>query len=64
MTNTKGPAKLGDMSRTTLLRMTCPIDVFQFSHLGNFVVRYKICSERHANVSRRQQKHFLSPKLG
>ncbi len=30
-------AKLGDMSRATLLRVTCPLDVFQFSRLGNFV---------------------------
>ncbi len=30
-------------------------------HLRNFVARDKSCSKRHANVSGRQQKHFLSP---
>ncbi len=43
----------------TLSRMTCPLDVSQFSFLGND----KICSEIHANVSERQQKHFLSLRL-
>ncbi len=58
-----GKAKLGDMSRATLSHVTCPLDVSQFRHFGNFVVRDKICSERHANVIDRQQKHFLSPCL-
>ncbi len=37
-TECKGMAKLGDMSFGTLLHVTCPLDVSQFSHLGNFVV--------------------------
>ncbi len=52
------------MSRVTLSRVTCPFDVSQFSHLGKFVARDKICSERQANVSGRQQKHFVHPQLG
>ncbi len=38
------------MPRATLSRVTCPLDVSQFSHLGNFVVRNKICSKRHATT--------------
>ncbi len=36
----------------------------QLSFLGNFVARDRICSDRHGNVSERQQKHFFSPWLG
>ncbi len=42
----------------------CPLNVFLFSHLGNVEANNKTCSSRHADVSGRQQKHFLSLRLG
>ncbi len=51
------------LNKETLSCMTRSLDVTQFSQLRNFVVREKICSERHANVSGRPQKHLLSPQL-
>ncbi len=45
-----------------MLHVTCPLDVSQFSHIGNFESHDKICSKIHANVSGRQHQHFLSPR--
>ncbi len=44
--------------------VTCPLNVSQFGHLGNFEASDNIFRERHANVSGRHQKYFLPPWLG
>ncbi len=62
--SSKSLAKLRDTSRATLSRVTWPLDVSQFSHLGDFVARDKICSEKHAMASGGQQKYFLSLQPG